>query len=594
MLWDGVLAPADIQVHRRAAVVLADGEQPGERLAFARAYCHAAIVSYWQETLVRQGNLAANGAATAPLPYMLPLPALAEETRRSAIRTGREAASLPGDLASYRLGSIYAAMMPHDLRAANGIYFTPPSVAERLLDLVTSAGFDWRHGTVLDPAAGGGAFLAPVAERMLAYRQCGDSRSEDITSRLFGIELDPFLAWAAQVFVNAALVLAGEQPANGKHGVVITGSALGMPYPTSGDYYDLVIGNPPYGRVSLDPGLRHRYSSSLHGHANLYGLFTHLATKLVRPGGLVAFVTPTSFLGGQYFKNLRRMLLSSAPPISIDFVADRSGVFEDVLQETMLVVFRAHDRPGTISISSIRPTSPSDACQVTQVGRVECPLSGCQPWLLPRGCESHALVQSASSMHTRLSHYGYAVSTGPLVWNRHKEQLRSAPSKQCYPLIWAESVRSEGVFRFQADKQNHEPYFEVGPKQAHLLLKTPCLLVQRTTAKEQPHRLVAACLPESFLTEHGAVVVENHLNVITSPNRAPIVSLETIEALLNSDVVDTLFRSINGSVAVSAYELEELPFPDLSAVAQLQAVVEGGASPTAIESTIRELYGVAD
>ena len=47
-----------------------------------------------------------------------------------------------------------------------GAYFTPPALCERLLDMATEAGVDWRTARVLDPAYGGGVFLAPVARRM--------------------------------------------------------------------------------------------------------------------------------------------------------------------------------------------------------------------------------------------------------------------------------------------------------------------------------------------------------------------------------------------------------------------------------------------
>ncbi|MQT61498.1 N-6 DNA methylase, partial [Pseudomonas sp. FSL R10-0399] len=68
------------------------------------------------------------------------------------------------------------------------------------------------------------------------------------------------------------------------------------------DRFDLVIGNPPYGRAKLDAETRERYKRSLYGHANLYGLFTDLALRHTKPGGVIAYVTPTSFLAGVYFK----------------------------------------------------------------------------------------------------------------------------------------------------------------------------------------------------------------------------------------------------------------------------------------------------
>ena len=57
------------------------------------------------------------------------------------------------------------------------------------------------------------------------------------------------------------------------------------------------------------------------------------------------------------------------------------------------------------------------------------------------------------AMPCRLADYGYGVSTGPLVWNRHKEQFRSRHGVGCLPVVWAESIRG-GEFRFRAENRN--------------------------------------------------------------------------------------------------------------------------------------------
>jgi adenine-specific DNA-methyltransferase len=90
----------------------------------------------------------------------------------------------------------------------------------------------------------------------------------------------------------------------------------------------------------------------------------------------------------------------------------------------------------------------------------------------------------------------------------------------------------------------------------HLVLEHPAVLVKRTTAKEQERRVVAAPFTSP------PAVVENHLNVVTAgsiiPPRVPV---EVLAALLNSEPVDRLFRSLSGTVAVSATELAALPLP---------------------------------
>ena len=182
------------------------------------------------------------------------------------------------------------------------------------------------------------------------------------------------------------------------------------------------------------------------------------------------------------------------------------------------------------------------------------------------------------------------MSTGPLVWNRFKDQMRQRPGRCVHPLIWAESVTSTGQFAYRAERRGHAPYFKMEPGDGWLLVEEACVLVQRTTAKEQARRLIAAELPAEFIEEHGGVVVENHLNMVR-PSARPAVTPAAVAAVLNSQVVDQLFRCINGSVAVSAFEMEALPLPSPAAMRKVERLVGRGACRTEIETELARLYG---
>lgn len=356
--------------------------------------------------------------------------------------------------------------------------------------------------------------------------------------------------------------------------------------------FDLVIGNPPYGRITLDPVMRSRYRDSLYGHANLYGLFTDLAMRLAAPDGLVAYVTPTSLLGGEYFKKLRHMILNKAPPARVAFVQDREGVFADVLQETMLTVMRSR-KPAlscSTSIELIRSGPSLSPAESFQLGTVRLDTRIEAPWLLPRTPQQVSLVEMLNAMPSRLSTYGYTVATGPLVWNRHKQQLRATRRTGDLPIIWAESVAANGRFHFQSSRRNHLPYIALEPGQEFLMSAEPCILLQRTTAKEQKRRLIAAVVPNSFILAHPGFVVENHLNMIRPLRMNPEVGMQTIAAVLNSKIVDMAFRCISGSVAVSAYELQALPFPSVKQMLRIQHMLALQEPVEAIERELASFY----
>lgn len=514
---------------------------------------------------------------------------LPDDIRAAAKIIGTAAAHTHPVTSGYFLGTTYAAVLPDEIRAGLGVYYTPPALAERLLDQATAAGVDWSTCTVLDPACGGGAFLAPAAQRIVKQSSHLEPAAliHEVTSRIKGFELDPFAAWMSQVFVEATLLpLCRETEAPIPIMAEVCDTLMADPGPHR---YDLVIGNPPYGRVSLPRDLRERYSRSLHGHANLYGIFTDVALRWVRPGGVIAYVTPTSFLSGEYFTRLRALLAREAPPASIDFIGRRKGVFDDVLQQALLATYRKNSNQSEAGAWVVAPNDIGEV-SVARAGSFLLPNDGREPWLVPRSCEQSDLVARMRVMPHRLVDWGYQVSTGPLVWNRHKSQLQAQHGKGTLPLVWAEAVTQEGRFVFRAGKKNHQPYFRPKAKEDWLIVRAPCVLLQRTTAPEQGRRLYAAELPSSFLKRYGGAVVENHLNMVRPTGPRPAVPSTVLAAFLNSQVADVAFRCINGSVAVSAYELESLPLPPPKTLGPVTAMIEAGAKADDIERAFAHLY----
>ena len=550
----------------------------------ARRADHAALFA--RAAMVAFANQAEPGLEPSR-PLAVPHGTLDAAARGLAQSIGALAASLPLVEGAHAITGLYTTLLPDHQRGALGAFYTPPALAERLLDMAGEAGVDWRTAKILDPACGGGAFLLPAAKRLMeALGDCAPTLAlKQVGARLLGLELDPYAADLAQTALEVLLADLGKRAGKPIPRLVRIVDTLEEPPKAN---FDLVIGNPPYGRVGLTPEQRQRFARSLYGHANLYGVFTDIALRWTRPGGLIAYLTPTSFLAGQYFSALRGLLAKEAPPIAFDFVHARSGVFEDVLQETLLAVYQRGAKPGRAQVHYLTVSNEREA-EVRRNGTVGLPKTASAPWLAPREPEHSALIAHVETMTSRLGDLGYQVSTGPLVWNRFKGQLRRQKAKGALPLIWAEAVTSDGRFVFRADRRNHEPYFKLEPRDGWLRVNTPCVLLQRTTAKEQSRRLICAELPAAFIAEHGGVVVENHLNMILPVGR-PRVSAGVVAALLNSQIVDQVFRCISGSVAVSAFELGALPLPSPSALKGVEALVARRAGKDEIDAAIAALY----
>lgn len=552
------------------------------RLAFASSFVHAIVGAH----------LRACGIPEFRPPDELLLLPLQHEASTTATRLGHAAAELSPREAAYFIGTIYTATLPEAYRSAYGVFYTPPSLAERLLTMAEEAGTSWNASRVLDPACGGGAFLVPIALRMVAAMEGTEPAFalQQLAARLRGYDIDPFGGWLAQAMLHVALRDVVARAGRPLPQIIESRDSLDL-RSEEADSYDLVIGNPPYGRISLENGNRAVFQRSIYGHANLYGIFTDAALRWTKTGGVIAFVTPTSMLSGLYYKALRHLIAFEAPPLAVDFVTERDGVFEDVLQETMLTTYRKGGLAIGGKVGFIAIDSEGRASQ-KKAGEFSLPAKPDAPWLLPRVPAQAKLTRRLRSMRYRLSDYGYGVSTGPLVWNRHKEQFRATPTEGAFPVIWAEAVTSAGRFLWRSDRRNHAPWFLAKrPKDDWLIVTRPCVLLQRTTAKEQARRLIAAELPESFIRRHQGIVIENHLNMVRATTERPSVPASVIAALFNSAAVDAAFRCINGSVAVSAFELEQLPLPAPPIMARLAQLISSGAPAIKIEAMIATAYG---
>jgi adenine-specific DNA-methyltransferase len=473
-------------------------------------------------------------------------------------------------LTSYELGASYVASLSDGVRSRHGRHYTPQELAEHLW-LMARRGLRQRRpglplpGLVRDPACGGGALLLPALRQHLAAQAQADPRLTiaGLPALIEGTDADPAAVWITNVVLAAELLpFVARVPAARRRPLpLLAHVADGLEPPSR--HARVVVMNPPYGRVRLGTEERERWQRYLYGHANLYSLFLGAGLESLDEDGVLAALVPTSFLAGRYFTLLRSELAEQAPLRELTFVEERGGVFAGVLQETCLATFtKRRVRRSEIASANGR---------VNPVAKVDSP-RGSDPWVLPRRADDAHVAAAAAAMPLTLAAAGWRVSTGPLVWNRRRGDLHAAPSVHSARIIWAADL--DGGSLHQDPSRDQMRWLALRTRDDEvMLLDEPVILVQRTTATEQRRRVVCVELTKRALKEWGGcVVVENHVNVLRPAAVEPLITRTTLAAVLSTRTMDRLTRCISGSVALSAYELESLPLPDASTLAEWEAL----------------------
>jgi adenine-specific DNA-methyltransferase len=222
-------------------------------------------------------------------------------------------------------------------------------------------------------------------------------------------------------------------------------------------------------------------------------------------------------------------------------------------------------------------------------------LNGTSVWFVAGNRRTYDILDKILGRHPLLSSQavGCPARTGPIVWNRVKPLLRPSPEADALPLVWATDV-GRFAFAFASAGDSRSSYLKVTPRTRRLMNRGVSLLVQRVTADEQPHRLVA-CVPEHFCTEYATgYFVENHLNVIQPRSDAPSIDLYYLLGILCSDVIEFFFRAMNGNTQVSATELNLMPIPRCDRESQIAALARqlqdtpAGTVATSLEQRLNE------
>ena len=218
----------------------------------------------------------------------------------------------------------YAAARSSTLNA----HYTSPTVIRSIYDAVERMGF--RSGNILEPSMGVGNFFGMLPDSMA-------------DSRLYGVELDSITGRIAKkLYPQADITVAGFETTDRR------------------DFYDLAVGNVPFGNYKANDKAYNKLGFSIHNY------FFAKAIDQVRPGGVVAFVTSRYTMDSKD-STARKHMAERADllgAIRLPNNAFRANAGTDVVSD--IIFLQKRDRPADIEPAWVQLGKTEDGFAINQ------------------------------------------------------------------------------------------------------------------------------------------------------------------------------------------------------------------------------------
>ena len=218
----------------------------------------------------------------------------------------------------------YAAARASTLNA----HYTGPTVIRGIYDAVERMGF--QSGNILEPSMGVGNFFGMLPTSMA-------------DSRLYGVELDSITGRIAKkLYPQADITVAGFETTDRR------------------DFYDLAVGNVPFGQYKVNDKAYNKLGFSIHNY------FFAKAIDQIRPGGVIAFVTSRYTMDSKD-STARKHMAERADllgAIRLPNNAFRANAGTDVVSD--IIFLQKRDRPADIEPAWVQLGKTEDGFAINQ------------------------------------------------------------------------------------------------------------------------------------------------------------------------------------------------------------------------------------
>lgn len=455
--------------------------------------------------------------------------------------------------------------MPKKERKKYGQFFTSMETARYMADLFTIP--KQKTITVLDAGAGSGILACAMVERLETVEEI---KEICVTCYETDENVLPLLEENLLYVQNKSTKKVDIKIVTENY---ITSQYLDFNHMLGGDEepqkYDLVIGNPPYMKISKAAPEATAMPSVCYGAPNMYFLFASMSLFNLKNNAEMVYIIPRSWTSGAYFKRFREYFLSEGKLVHIHLFGSRNKVFdkEEVLQETIIVKIRKTKiQPETVTITSTNTNKDFNQC-TTLVVPYDIVVSGDELYVyLVTNEEEVSVLKKLHQWNKTLPEIGLKMKTGLTVDFRNRDILRNTEEEGAVPLFYSQHIK-EGEVHFPIQKE-HE--YVVTDQKGLMQDNHNYLFVKRFTAKEESRRLQCGVYLAKKFPQYSKISTQNKINFIdgllTNMSECLVYGLYV---LFNSTIYDKYYRILNGSTQVNSTEINAMPVPDIDVIQEM-------------------------
>ena len=334
------------------------------------------------------------------------------------------------------------------------------------------------------------------------------------------------------------------------------------------DGFPIVIGNPPYkvleGSDSKEilENLRSisTYKYAVGGKLNLYRHFIERSVQLLSKEGVLSFICPSTLIADKSTQGIRRMFKETGELKFLIEFPEKEKVFESVTQATTIFLFKEGSSGSSfkLSVGLNKAVLPPEASANISWDAISTLFGEALTLPLIKSEIEFGIIKHVYDSSKPLSNFASCYQ-GDINLTGSKDDLRNSPASNIL-------VRGDHISPFAVDLSLDKPdrrWIEM--RNVPEVAEHRRIVCQNVANMGLKQRIIAGSIPPGVIVGHSANCIDIFDNSM---------DFDTLLAILNSRLMNWIFKKTSTNNHVNIYELETLPIksfskPDIKTIAEV-------------------------